>query len=122
MQLSYKVQQMIGYFEFIEPAIYAGLEQWYSISFLNSPVTVSSYPFIRFISDSTMEFALPIQCNSTTILPFNQTGLLFKVESNSSILVYNIQQIMPSGTYQMNCRMRTSATKLTSNISPQINI
>jgi hypothetical protein len=105
MNYNYTVQQMIGYFDFLEPVYYAGLAQWYSISFSNAPVTVSQYPFIRLILDSNLIFSTPIQCNSSTILPYNTSGLLFKQESSISLIVYNIQQIAPSGTYQLNCRL-----------------
>jgi hypothetical protein len=105
MSYNYTVQQMVGYFDFLEPIYYAGLAQWYSISFSNAPVTVSQYPFIRLILDSNLIFSTPIQCNSTTLFPYNSSGLLFKQESSVSLLVYNIMQIAASGTYQLNCRL-----------------
>lgn len=78
MSYNYTVQQMVGYFDFLEPVYYAGLAQWYSISFSNAPVTVSKYPFIRLILDNRLIFSTLIQCNSSTILPYNSSGLLFK--------------------------------------------
>jgi hypothetical protein len=54
MKYNYIVQQMVGYFDFLEPIYYAGLAQWYSISFSNAPVTVSSYPFIRLQLDNNL--------------------------------------------------------------------
>lgn len=105
MNYNYTVQQMVGYFDFLEPVYYAGLAQWYSISFSNAPVTVSKYPFIRLVLDSNLIFSTPIQCNSSTILSYNSSGLLFNQESSISLLIYNIQQIAPSGTYQFNCRL-----------------
>ena len=122
MNYNYAPQPLVGYFDFLEPVYYAGLEQWYSISFSNSPVTVGTYPFIRLQLDSNLIFSSPIQCNSTTVIPFNASGLMFKLESSTSLLVYNIKQIAASATYQMNCRMQTSANKYTASISPQINI
>jgi hypothetical protein len=74
MPLPYQPQQLIGYFEFIELIVYAGLAQWYSISFATPLVTVSSYPYLRISLSSNMQFSLPIQCNSTSLTPYNETG------------------------------------------------
>jgi len=71
MFLNYVPQPLVGYFDFIEPAVYAGLSQWYSISLALPLVSVSSYPFLRLTLDSTLQFAVPIQCNSSTLIPYN---------------------------------------------------
>lgn len=77
MFLTYTPQQLIGYYSFAENIVYGGLEQWYSVSFMNSFASVSTYPFIRVTLDSNMDFSTPVQCNSSTILPFNETGLIY---------------------------------------------
>ena len=122
MNYNYKVQQMTGYFDFLEPVYYAGLDQWYSISFSNAPVTVSTYPFVRLQLDSNLVFSSPVQCNSSTIIPYNSSGLLFTLESPGTLLIYNMKQIAASGTYQMNCRLQTVGHKYSSSISPTISI
>ena len=54
MPLDYNAQSIEGYFDFMEPNIYAGLPQWYSISFENPSVSVSNYPFLRISLDSNL--------------------------------------------------------------------
>jgi hypothetical protein len=83
MMHDYTPQTMIGYFDFLEPTYYAGLPQWYSISFSNAPVTVSDYPFITVKLTADVKFSSPLQCNSTTLLPFNASGVQFKLTSTS---------------------------------------
>ncbi len=122
MNINYVPQVLVGFFSFMEPSLYAGLPQWYSVSFINSLAAVSTYPFIRISTDSNIQFSTPLQCNSTTLLPFNASGILFSQESSSSITISNILQLTPAATYQIVCRMQTVSTKFTSSISPAINI
>jgi hypothetical protein len=122
MDLKYVPQALVGYFDFIESIPYAGLEQWYSISFSNAAVTVSTYPYILLKLDSNLIFANPIQCNSTTLLPFNQTGIIYEKINSNSIIIRNIQTINPSGTYQFNCRLQTKLTIAPAPITPSIDI
>ena len=69
-----------------------------------------------------MVFNSPLQCNSTTLLPFNATSIVFTSESTRSILISNIQQLAPFATYQIFCRLRTSSNKVTTSIKPTMNI
>jgi hypothetical protein len=122
MFLIYTRQKLIGYFDLLESTVYAGLPQWYSISFSIPATAVSSYPFIRLVLSSTMTFSTPIQCNSTTILPFNATGMQFKIESAQSVVFWNIKQLTAGATYQLNCRLKTTANKSATAITPTISI
>lgn len=63
-------------FDFLETTVYSGLEQWYSISFANTNSTMTDYPFMRFTLRNGLSFSDPPQCNSTTILPFNESGII----------------------------------------------
>jgi hypothetical protein len=122
MFLTYSQQSIVGYFDFIETTLYSGLSQWYSISFENSNTKVSNYPLIRVTLDSLMMYSDPVQCNSTTLQPYNETGIEYRLESTQVLAIWNIKTLTPGGTYQINCRMRTASTKLASPISPTLDI
>ncbi len=122
MSIKYISKKLIGYFDFAENTLYSGLSQWFSISFKNSIASVSKYAFLRFSLSSDLEFALPIQCNSTSIQPFNESGIFFFLENKQSLFISNVMQFMPSITYQMSCKMKTSLSKNTLAISPSVSI
>lgn len=96
---------MSSSFVFLETDIYSGLEQWYSIGFANTNSTLSDYPFMRFILANGLSFTDPPQCNSTTVMPYNESGIICVREDPQTMRVYNIKQLAPLGTYTMWFRM-----------------
>lgn len=83
---------------------------------------MSSYPYVQLTLDALMSFSSPIQCNSTSLDPYNQTGLQFKMLSPQQLQVWNFKQLTPSTTYELKCRLRTTANKVSSSIYPSIGI
>ncbi len=76
---------MTGSFTLLDPdgTIYSGLKQWYNIGFFTNIAITSTYPFLRFKLSPEMIFASPEQCSSTTILPYNATGMKCTIVDNS---------------------------------------
>jgi hypothetical protein len=102
--------------------IYGGLPQWYSISFINTNTTLSGYPFIRFILDNGLSFNDPPSCNSTTILPFNESGLICILEGPQTIRVSNIMPLAPIASYNIWFKMNTTDPIANYSITPTATI
>lgn len=83
---------------------------------------MSTYPFLRFILADGLSFTDPPQCNSTTIIAYNESGLICVRENAQTMRVYNIKNIIPLGTYNMWFRMKTTLPSYASPISPIVDI
>lgn len=102
--------------------MFGGLGHWYSISFETPAVGVSAYPYLQLTLDPLMSFSSPIQCNSSSLDPYNETNLMFKMLSSQQLQVWNFKQVKPSSTYELKCRLRTTANKVNTSIYPSIAI
>ena len=75
---------MMGTFNLLDTTIYAGLKQWYMITFDSSSALTSSYPFVRLKLRNDLKFARPEQCESTLIQPFNESGIICTIVPSTS--------------------------------------
>lgn len=109
-------------FGFEETTVYGGLPQWYSIFFTHTNAVLSSYPFLRFILDDGLSFNDPPQCNSSTLVSFNESGLICIRENSQSMKVYNFKTLNPLGSYEIWFRLETTLPYVNYTITPTVDI
>lgn len=66
---------------------------------------MTDYPFMRFTLRNGLSFSDPPQCNSSTVIPFNESGIICIRENAQTMRVHNIKALTPLGSYQMWFRM-----------------
>lgn len=114
MNHEYIPKHMTGGFNLLDSTltIYSGIKQWYQVTFTAATASTSAYPFIHLKLSPKMKFASPEQCESISILAFNETGIKCRILPDSGdreLIVSNIKSINSGLAYQLRVRLQTVA-------------
>ena len=127
MNHEYIPKPMTGGFNSLDSSlrVYSGLKQWYQVTFTAAIASTSAYPFIHLRLSPELKFSSPEQCESNSILPFNETGIKCRIlpsTGDRELIVSNIKSIDSGLAYQLRIRLQTTAADHTADIFPKIDI